>query len=61
MEPVSPHWIAIKEWIPDEDDQIINLEDLEDNKTEYDQSTQWKPQEIPLEDGLTLILDSDIL
>ena len=60
MEPVSPHWIAIKEWIPDQDDQIINIEDLNDNETEYDQSPHWKPQEIPLEDGLTLILDPDM-
>jgi hypothetical protein len=53
--------VAIKEWIPD-DEPDLNWFNQERDPTGaepecFDQSPNWKPQEIPLGDGLTLILE----
>jgi hypothetical protein len=61
MEPIEPPWVAIKEWIPD-DEPDLNWFNQERDPTGaepecFDQSPNWKPQEIPLGDGLTLILE----
>ena len=71
MEPIEPPWVAIKEWIPD-DEPDLNLFNQE-RKPEWDDSRQyvqrvhrslgegvslaWQPTEIPLGDGRTLVLD----
>ena len=52
FEPIEPPWQAIRQWIPADDDEKANLE-------WYDQSAQrpWKPIELALDDGRTLVLD----
>jgi hypothetical protein len=64
MEPIEPPWQAIKEWIPD-DEPDLNWFNQERGPTGaepecFDQSPNWKPQEIPLGDGYTLILEDSI-
>ena len=61
MEPIEPPWLAVKEWIAD-DEPDLNWFNEERNTTgaepEYfDQSPAWQPKEIPLGDGRTLILE----
>jgi len=61
MEPIEPPWQAIKEWIPD-DEPDLNWFNQErkpagDDSRWYDQSPAWQPTEIPLGDGLTLVLE----
>jgi hypothetical protein len=61
MEPIEPPWVAIKEWIPD-DEPDLNWFNQERDPTGagpecFDQSPNWKPQEIPLGDGRTLVLE----
>jgi hypothetical protein len=61
MEPIEPPWQAIKEWIPDDEPDLnwFNQErkPVGDDSRQYDQSPAWQPTEIPLGDGLTLILE----
>jgi hypothetical protein len=61
MEPIEPPWVAIKEWIPD-DEPDLNWFNQERDPTGaepecYDQSPDWRPVEIPLGDGRTLVLE----
>ena len=62
MEPVEPPWQAIKEWIPDDEPDLTwfnqprKPEDPEPD--DFDQSPAWMPEEIPLGDGRTLVLES---
>jgi hypothetical protein len=56
---VEPPWRALREWIPD-DEPVLNRFNQERDPTGadpecFDQSPDWKPQEIPLGDGHTLI------
>ena len=61
MEPIEPPWQAIKEWIPDDEPDLnwFNQERAPegDNSRKYDQSSAWQPEEVPLGDGQTLVLD----
>jgi hypothetical protein len=71
MEPIEPPWQAIKEWIPDDEPDLnwFNQERAPegDNFRKYDQrvhrslgegvSSAWQPEEVPLGDGQTLVLD----
>ena len=61
MAPSTSLWQAIKEWIPDDEPNLnwFNQERkaVGDDSRQYDQSPAWSPKEIPLGDGLTLILE----
>ena len=61
IEPIEPPWQAIKEWIPDDEPDLnwFNQErkPVGDDSRQYDQSPAWRPTEIPLGDGRTLVLD----
>jgi hypothetical protein len=61
VEPIEPPWQAIKEWIPDDEPDLnwFNQErpPSDSEPDSFDQSPDWKPQEIPLGDGRTLVLD----
>ncbi len=52
FEPIVPPWQAIREWIPDDDEEPSF--DFFDQRPD-----SGKPVEIPREDGSILILDSD--
>jgi hypothetical protein len=61
MESIEPPWQAIKEWIPD-DEPNLNWFNQERDTTgaapdQFDQSPAWQPEEVPLGDGRTLILE----
>ena len=60
VEPIEPPWQAIKEWIPDDKPDLnwFNQARKSEDPDDYDQSPAWKPREIPLGDGRTLVLDS---
>ena len=62
MEPVEPPWQAIKEWIPDDEPDLTWFNQARKPEypepDDYDQSPAWKPEEIPLGDGRTLVLES---
>ena len=51
----------IKEWIPDDEPNLnwFNQErpPSDSEPDSFDQSPDWKPEEIPLGDGRTLILE----
>jgi hypothetical protein len=62
-EPIEPPWQAIKEWIPDEEPDLDwsnrprnpSSPDLDG----IDQRPTWQaPEEIQLDDGSTLVLES---
>jgi hypothetical protein len=62
MEPIEPPWLAIKEWIPDDE---LNLDWFnrprnpnEPDPDWFDQSPAWKPEQIHLDDGRILVLES---
>ncbi|CAN5296922.1 hypothetical protein BH23VER1_BH23VER1_21080 [soil metagenome] len=71
MEPMEPPWQATKEWIPDDDPGLNWFNQArppsDSGPDQFDQlvrrslgegvSPDWKPQEIPLGDGCTLILE----
>mgnify|MGYP001816238168 CR=1 FL=1 len=63
MEPIEPPWRAVKEWIPDENPDIDwfnrprNPSTSPGYRDAYDQRPQWRPEEVPLGDGRTLVLD----
>ena len=61
MEPIEPPWQAIKEWIPDDEPDLdwFNRPRNPSNPDPdgYDQSQTWKPEEIQLDDGRTLVLE----
>jgi hypothetical protein len=61
MEPIEPPWQAVKEWIPDDEpdlDWFNRPRDPSDPDPDgFDQSPAWQPEEIPLGDGRTLVLD----
>ena len=61
MEPIEPPWQAIKEWIPDDEPNLnwFNQErpPCDSEPDQFDQSPDWKPEEIPLGDGRTLVLE----
>ena len=61
MEPIEPPWQAVKEWIPD-DEPDLDWSNRSRNQSEsdqnfFDQSQAWKPEEIPLGDGRSPVLD----
>jgi hypothetical protein len=55
FEPIEPPWQAIKQWIPADDDEIsFRWKDaLQSNES------RWKPKEVPLDDGRTIILEPE--
>jgi hypothetical protein len=62
MEPIEPPWQAIKEWIPS-DEPALDWFHRPRNPSNpdpdgFDQSPAWKPEEIHLDDGSTLVLES---
>ncbi|MDF1789644.1 MAG: hypothetical protein P1U82_27530 [Verrucomicrobiales bacterium] len=61
IEPIEPPWQAIKEWIPDDEPNLnwFNQErpTCDSEPDQFDQSPDWRPEEIPLGDGRTLILE----
>ena len=61
MEPIEPPWQAIKEWIPDDEPDLdwFNRPRSPSNSDPdgFDQSPTWQPQEVPLGDGRTLVLE----
>jgi len=61
MEPIEPPWQAIKEWIPDEEPDLAWFNHPQDpsnpDSDGFDQSPGWKPEEIQLDDGRTLVLE----
>ena len=61
MEPIEPPWQAIKEWIPDDEPDLdwFNRPRNPSNPDPegFDQSPEWKPEEIQLDDGRTLVLE----
>ena len=61
MEPIEPPWQAIKEWIPDDEPDLNWFNQArppsDSEPDSFDQSPDWKPEEIPLGDGRTLILE----
>jgi hypothetical protein len=60
MELIEPPWLAIKEWIPDDEPYLDwfnrNRNPNEPDSDWFDQSPAWKPEEIQLDDGRTLVL-----
>ncbi len=63
MEPIEPPWQAIKEWIPDEEPDF-DWSNRPRNPSSpapdgIDQRPTWQaPEEIQLDDGSTLVLES---
>ena len=61
MEPIEPPWQAIKEWIPDDEPDLNWFNQArppsDSEPDSFDQSPDWRPEEIPLGDGRTLILE----
>ena len=61
IETIEPPWQAIKEWIPDDEPNLnwFNQErpTCDSEPDQFDQSPDWRPEEIPLGDGRTLILE----
>ena len=61
MEPIEPPWLAIKEWIPDDEPNLdwFNRPRNQSNPDPegFDQRSGWQPAEIRLDDGRTLVLD----
>ena len=61
MEPIEPPWQAIKEWIPDDEPDLdwFNRPRNPDESDPdwFDQTQVWKPEEIQLDDGRTLVLE----
>ena len=63
MEPIEPPWQAIKEWIPD-DEPDLDWFNRPRNSHEpdpdwFDQRPIWQAPEIHLDDGRTLVLESN--
>ena len=61
MDPIEPPWLAIKEWIPDDEPDLdwFNRPRNPSNPDPdgFDQRPGWQPAEIRLDDGRTLVLD----
>ncbi|MCP5538289.1 MAG: transposase [Akkermansiaceae bacterium] len=63
MDPIEPPWKAVKEWIPDQNPELdwFNRPRIPSappgHRNAYDQRPRWKPEEVPLGDGRTLVLD----
>jgi hypothetical protein len=61
MEPIEPPWQAVKEWIPDDEPDLDWLNRPRGpsgpDEDDVDQRPSWQPQEIPLGDGRTLVLE----
>ena len=61
MEPIEPPWQAVKEWIPDDDPNLDWFNRPRNPSSpppeDFDQRPAWQPEEIPLGDGRTLVLD----
>ena len=61
LQRIEPPWRAIKEWIPDEEPDLdwFNRPRNSTNPDPdgIDQRQEWKPKEIKLEDGRTLVLE----
>ncbi|MEP4076590.1 hypothetical protein [Haloferula sp.] len=62
MEPIEPPWQAIKEWIPDDEPDLDWFNrpraGSDPDGDDVDQRSSWQPQEIPLGDGRTLVLEN---
>ena len=71
MEPIEPPWQAIKEWIPEDEPGRPSLpywsvifdwfnrprNPSNPDPDAGDQRPTWRPEEIPLGDGCTLVLE----
>ena len=61
MEPIEPPWLAIKEWIPDDEPDLdwFNRPRNPSNPDPdgIDQSQTWQAPEIHLDDGRILVLE----
>ncbi len=61
MESIEPPWQAVKEWIPDDEPDLDWFNQArppsEPEPDPFDQSPDWRPEEIPLGDGRTLVLE----
>jgi hypothetical protein len=61
MEPIEPPWQAVKEWIPDDEPDLNWFNQArppsDSEPDSFDQSPAWQPEEIPLGDGRTLVLE----
>ena len=61
MDPIETPWLAIKEWIPDDEPDLDwfhrprNPSDLDPDW--FDQSPAWKPEEIQLDNVRILVLE----
>lgn len=62
MKLIKPPWQAIKEWISDEEPDLDWFNRPRNphgpDAAWFDQTQAWKPQEIQLDDGRTLVLES---
>jgi hypothetical protein len=62
MEPIEPPWLAIKEWIPDDEPDLdwFNRPRNPPNSDSdgIDQSPSWTPPEVQLDDERVLVLES---
>jgi hypothetical protein len=62
MEPIEPPWLAIKEWIPDDEPNLDWFNRPRDpdasDPDRFDQSPAWQASEVPLGDGYTLVLEN---
>lgn len=58
---MEPPWQAIKEGIPDDEPNLTWFDQerkpVWDDSRQYDHSPAWRPTEIPLGDGRTLVFD----
>jgi hypothetical protein len=62
METIEPPWLAIKEWIPDDEPNLDWFNRPRDpdasDPDRFDQSPAWQASEVPLGDGYTLVLEN---
>ena len=62
LQRIEPPWRAIKEWIPDDEPDLdwFNRPRNPSNPDPdgFDQRPTWEPEEIQLDDGSTLVLES---
>jgi hypothetical protein len=62
MDPIETPWLAIKEWIPDDEPDLdwFNRSRNPSNpdRDRFDQSPAWQASEVPLGDRYTLVLEN---
>jgi hypothetical protein len=61
MELIEPPWQAIREWIPDDEPDLVWFNrprnPNEPDPDWFDQTQAWKASEIHLDDGRILVLE----